>query len=181
MNPAEQSSFRRHVAHVKFQSKGGRGKAKCDLCEHELASDLHEIIPRSRTIGNVLARDLSFDMYLTSILCHECHLSDAHKDEIQAFLLTKNISLYGIDDVRHKYDLVSNTLKRPLIPFDDFIASVSGWRYQEIRVLYHLQKSKETSISELSKTLSIAPDILEKIIHSLIESGEIGILGENNG
>lgn len=133
------AALRRNVALVKFNAKGGRGIARCELCEFNPASDLHEIITRGRTIGNVAAREYSFAMEITSILCHECHLEWAHRDIVQVFLLNKNILRYGKLSVMDKYNIVSHSLKNELEDFDSY-SELSKDSYDEIQVFHFMER-----------------------------------------
>lgn len=72
----------------------------CDLCGQP-ASEYHEIVSRGRTVKNEVARRLSYNKYICSLLCPACHKEqdNAHNPETANKLLEINIARYGFERV----------------------------------------------------------------------------------
>jgi 5-methylcytosine-specific restriction endonuclease McrA len=71
----------------------------CDLCFVNLGTDVHEIIPRSRTPKGSIQRGMTYQKELVSLLCRECH-TKAHNRDTQAILLKRNYYKYGEQAVK---------------------------------------------------------------------------------
>lgn len=85
-------------------------------------TELHEIIPRSYTVGNEAARDLSFQEELTVILCHEHHQHNHQVKERSEDLLRYNQKVYGRERVQAAYDRLQRSMRTRLmirLPSDD--------------------------------------------------------------
>lgn len=78
-------------------------------------TELHEIIPRSWTIKNEEARNLSFAPGLTVILCHECHQKNHQVGEMSGILLRYNILIYGREQVEHDFNALQAVMKTKLM------------------------------------------------------------------
>lgn len=166
---------RRNVSARKFNRKGGRGKARCDLCELRTAEHLHEIITRGQTVGNEDARNKSFAQELTSILCAECHINIGHTTHVRDFLYLKNMNLYGEVSVRNRWLEVRSVLRVNL----EQTSPLPEWdskRFEELQLLYHLQAHESPVDIEASmKLLRWSHEEWNDIFGRLIEKGEIGI------
>lgn len=83
----------------------------CDLCHTRTGSEMHEIIPRSRTMGNERARALSYEAEVCSLLCQRCHQQvQGHEQELWQF----NIDLHGRQSVLRVIEEIERLLKTPL-------------------------------------------------------------------
>ncbi len=102
---------------VKWQMKVDRGgfAALCDLCHVNIATDMHEIIGRGRTVANDAAREASFDKHICSLLCQECHVLNQRAEYNEAALLAFNMSLYGREPVLTAIKAVADLLHTPLM------------------------------------------------------------------
>lgn len=76
----------------------GSSQPVCDYCQHNPATDMHERIARSVTMGNEEARELSYQVELINLLCRTCH-EEADGEGISKFLWEFSIFLYGRERV----------------------------------------------------------------------------------
>lgn len=87
-----------------------------------IGTELHEIIPRSHTVGNDAARELSFQDELTVILCHEHHQANHQVKERSEDLFRYNQKVYGPVRVKAAYDRLQGSMRTRLmirLPSDD--------------------------------------------------------------
>jgi len=82
-----------------------RGMCQWHGCTN-IGTELHELISRGRTKNGSIARDLSYQEELTSLLCH-LHHGVAHNPEARTLLFQANYTLYG-------YPAVFDAFKRLL-------------------------------------------------------------------
>lgn len=80
-------------------------------CE-DMATDMHELIPRNRTELNSEARDLSFSPEIVSMLCQKHHAEQAHANAQTArnTLLAVNVARYGREAVAGALEAVRAVL-----------------------------------------------------------------------
>src|SRR5258705_13170145 len=62
------------VRHQAILLRGGYRVALCDYCADAKGTDLHHIVQKSQTIHNIMAREASECLELTSWLCKDCHI-----------------------------------------------------------------------------------------------------------
>jgi predicted nucleic-acid-binding Zn-ribbon protein len=67
----------------------------CEYCGERRATDMHEIICRSLTIGDDTAREISYRPELCSLLCRECH-EVADNPQGDAALFSRNLRHYAL-------------------------------------------------------------------------------------
>lgn len=83
-----------------------------DAVEQPVAgSELHELIPRSITIGNEEARERSYAEELTVILCHNHHQDNHIQKKRTNDLRAYNERIYGKERVRAAYDHLQAAMK----------------------------------------------------------------------
>ena len=92
--------------------RGGRC-AFCDWCVSARGTQMHEIVSRSRTVGNTEARQLSFDKHICSLLCESCHTKIGHSVEANQTLLARNVTMYGRDNVKAAWDNLLDAMTLP--------------------------------------------------------------------
>lgn len=82
----------------------------CDYCGKNEGSHMHELIPRSKTVGNQEARERSYQPELCSLLCPECH-NFADSDVVDKYLWDFNINLWGREAVEQALANVNEVLR----------------------------------------------------------------------
>jgi hypothetical protein len=86
-------------------------KAVCDACGQETGLQMHELIPRSKTVGSTQARELSYQGELCSLLCQTCH---DQSGDLEPDLWQFNFDLYGTEPVLAALALVQASLRNPV-------------------------------------------------------------------
>ena len=95
--------------------KGADGGSLCDLCRKNHPSNMHELVPRSHTLGSDRARILSYTAEVCSLLCSECHgrIHDIAPHE-QDKLWLRQYELYGKQEVLARVDEIKRAMKSKL-------------------------------------------------------------------
>ncbi len=105
----------KQVRHRIFTDRGGYQRAACDLCGAKGASDVHHIVPKSRTQSSPEAREASECVELMSLLCSQCHTGDnVHNPESAVVLLDINAERYGDVEVMAALKAVEDALNSHL-------------------------------------------------------------------
>lgn len=113
------SDNRKTYKYLALLQRGGAGVARCDMCHTAMATDYHELIPRSMTRGNTRAEELSYAPTLCACLCNRCHIghkTNAHSPKVREQLFRRNYELWGESRVRLDFEKVNQCLKVKL-PF----------------------------------------------------------------
>lgn len=105
--------MKQYRAHQIAQAKLYKGNfCDCDGCM-KVATDCHELIPRSRTLGNETARRLSFQKELCVQLCREHH-EQAHNNRAMYMFMAKNCRIYGYEQVESALSELETAMKSSL-------------------------------------------------------------------
>lgn len=101
---------------IKFEMIYDRGgqTCLCDRCGNSPGVEMHELIHRSRTSRDSMARTLTYQKYLCVILCRDCHaeIHDQGASEVELWL--KNYVRYGYDVVYTAFQRVQRHMKSKL-------------------------------------------------------------------
>lgn len=82
----------------------------CDYCQKNEGVELHERLTRAMTVGNMDARELSYQVELTNLLCRSCH-QKASEEEVDRALWQFSISLYGFERVYNAFEQFKSTMR----------------------------------------------------------------------
>lgn len=114
-------SERRYAKWDAIKARGGVDAARCDLTGKRIGQrgDLHELIPRSMTVGNRRARRLSYVPHLCAYISHDAHMAlhgegSEPSTETRDRLFRKLYEIYGYARVRAAFDRLANTMTGPL-------------------------------------------------------------------
>lgn len=103
--------------------KGSFSECKCDLCLERKATDLHEIIAKSSVGIRNSDREASESIFLSTMLCRECHAT-AHNKFTARRLLAHNIELWGAKNVCEALSRIS----------EQVLKATNLWqKYQELK------------------------------------------------
>lgn len=95
--------------------RGGFGEwCLCDLCQKRKGIQYHELIARSKTVGNKEARELSFQPELCSLLCQQCH-DEADRKVVAYTLWEFNKKLWGINQVIEAFNRLQAVMRTQLV------------------------------------------------------------------
>lgn len=109
------SQVKLEMIRVRKHLFGTCGKScPCDYCQKQPGTDMHEWISRARTMGNDVARELSFSPYICSIVCQYCHVVTAIVTTYSGLeiLMRRNIEIYGYEKVSTAFFAMPATYRR---------------------------------------------------------------------
>ena len=117
----------RTITKMKMVAKRGNESIgfRCDCCGQRQRTfpHMHELIARRYTMKNELARNLSFQPEVCSILCSECHQKADTDGKVRDHLFIRNFGEYGYEVVLQTFtriaNLVSLNFKLPEKPEND--------------------------------------------------------------